>query len=660
MTRTIRSLTVLSLLVWCFLPAEVWAYGRPVHGKITENAFNRLSLDFRARLGITTATNISGQTAQEWMVQGSQEEDNLLRPTCHFFDPVNESRLTIGRYPVCFSIVGTTRADWWALDPSRQSIGNGYDIVDARDHYKDAVLGPNLGSRKTALKHLFLALGHVMHLVEDMAQPEHTRNDQHLTFSNWFLNNGYKPSIYENWGDDWIAPANLNNGVSKVSFGGYPAVSFDTFESYFTTNQRTPDNRSIGRGMADFSNRSFVTQDTNYGDYNPRTQCEIYPEPRISDAYSRPKNTTYTVIRPDGTTTNVTVAEEIYSLDLYDPNVSFNVWDDFHTYLSSVDRETRTYDPQKRFYSLGDESYSSRANLLIPRATGYAAGLVNRFFSGKLDAAWTKNTTTGKWDVKITNLSTEKIGADAKIKAIYIASPSYFGRTNSDDTARILDDPIALLVPNFTGIAPSGGSVEIKGLSIPYLRDTDPVTQFERRIIIEGTLGKETGRVVSLVQNPIAVAKKSYDVDCWSGGRCMLHPAETDFEEVVLSGTGWSRECTFSDTLPSDATITAMKVNVQEVFVANSWTQIEQMAVKINTAQSLCCAAVQPAIIGVEAACNGANPTSYDFVFQLPSAVPYVKGGPNKLTIIGTGTNPGTEMWLIKARVDLTYERPVP
>jgi hypothetical protein len=660
--RPIRFIAALSTLILLVLPSDAWAYGRKVHGRITETAFSRLSVDFRARLGITATTSIAGQTAQEWMIQGSQEEDNFPRPICHFFDPVNKTRLTIGRYPgFCFSILGTNRADWWALDPSKQGVQNGSDIADAAAHYREAVLGPNPGSRAVGGKYLFLDLGHVVHLVEDMSQPEHTRNDQHLTYSNFFLNNGYKPSIYESWADDWIAPATKNAGVSKVSFNGYPVLSLDSFESYFTTDQRTPDDRSVGRGLADFANRSFVTQDTNYGDYSPRTQCEIYPEPRIADATMRSRDFSYSVYAPDGSIVLQKVREDVFSLLLLDDNVTFDPTDDFHSHYSSIDIETRRYDPSARFYSLSDESYNSRAQMLIPRATGYAAGLVQRFFSGKLDAAWTKNPTTGKWDVKITNLGSEKIGADARIKVIYLAAPSYFGYGNSDDTARILDDPLAALVPNFAGIA-AGASVEIKGFSIPFLRGSDPITQFERRIVIEGTVGKDSGRVVSLVQNPIAITKKSYDLDCWSGGRCLLYagtPNETDFEEVSIGGGTWTRECTFTDTIPSNATITAMKANVQEIFVADSFSQTERMAVKINTAQSTCCQPIQASIVGLDHACF-ANPTSYDFVFPTPSIVPYVKGGTNKLTLIGTGDHPGTSMWLIRARVDLTYEVPIP
>jgi len=651
MTRRIHFVITAFVLVGLFLhPSDAAAYGRKVHARITGHAFDRLTVDFRARLGMTTTAE-----AKDWMSEGSKEEDDFPRPLCHFFDPVHQSKLTIGYYPICFSVPGSTRADWWALEPTLQGIQNGSDIVDAREHYKSAVLGPNPGARGSGQKFLFLALGHVVHVIQDMAQPEHTRNDQHLTFSHRFLRNGYRPSIYETWSDSNLVTA------PPAMFSGYPTLSLATFGAYFTTNQRTADDRSIGRGLADFSNRSFVTQDTNYGDYSPRTACEVFPEPRITDAVLWKDKGTYPVILADGSRVNKTVLEDVYSLKLFDSNVSIPLNDPNHTHLSSIDIETRRYDPAARFYSLSEKSYASRAGFLMPRAVGYSAGIIERFFSGKLDAKWTKNTTTGKWDVKITNLGSQAIGADAKIKAIYIAAPSYFGRSTQDDTARIFDDPISTLVPGFAGISAFGGTVDIKGFSIPFLKGNDPVNQFERRIVIEGTLGTEAGRLVSLVQSPIVTATKSYELACWSGGPCKLWNGSEyslDFEVIPITGTFWTRECTFTDTLPADATITGLKVNVTNAFVANAWTNVEQMAVKINATQSIA-QSVPAVLVGTDHLCN-ANYIGSNFTFSSPSAAQYLKGGVNKLTVIGAGSNAGSLMLLIHARVDVTYERPMP
>jgi hypothetical protein len=42
--------------------------------------------------------------------------------------------------------------------------------------YRNAILGPNAGARDASLAELFTSFGHIVHLVQDMAQPEHTRN----------------------------------------------------------------------------------------------------------------------------------------------------------------------------------------------------------------------------------------------------------------------------------------------------------------------------------------------------------------------------------------------------------------------------------------------------------------------------------------------------
>jgi len=176
--------------------------------------------------------------------------------------------------------------------------------------------------------------------------------------------------------------------------------------------------------------------------------------------------------------------------------------DPFHTFLSSVDLETRQLvAPDK--YSLGDASYLTRASMLIPRAVGYSAGYIDHFFRGKINVVWTPNRF-GTYDVTVTNLSREKIGADARIRAVYAPGSSYLGINT--DTAVLLDNPIVYYASGFNGLGQQA-SVTIPNIPIFGLQPGDSVNDFERRVVIEGTLGSEYNDVIGLVQHkpaPIA------------------------------------------------------------------------------------------------------------------------------------------------------------
>lgn len=260
----------------------------------------------------------------------------------------------------------------------------------------------------------------------------------------------------------------------------------------------------VGKGMADFSNRSFVTQDTNYGDEDSFGKCYSYKDaPLLIDAARRvEKDVVYGLVDEDMNPFTITVDEDIYTSFPSDGYTGNQEQDPFHTYLSALDLETKKYGVAT--FSLSDGSYLSRASMLIPRAVGYSAGILNHFFRGKISVGWKPVGASGMYDMTLTNLSNEAIGADAKVEAVFRADTVYMG-DNGDgyDTGRIVKDELSVLVPGFTGLAP-GQSATIHGL-LPFgLKAGDSLTKFERRIAITGTLGNTPDEVIGLVQPPVS------------------------------------------------------------------------------------------------------------------------------------------------------------
>ena len=118
------------------------------------------------------------------------QDDKLNRPGNHFYDPIYDRPLT-----VAFGL--GEKAPNWGLGtlnfpanppPPDAARRNHCTVLDAREAMYRALTGKRNGNTDVATTKdernkywatTFRALGDVVHLVEDMGQPQHTRNDAH-------------------------------------------------------------------------------------------------------------------------------------------------------------------------------------------------------------------------------------------------------------------------------------------------------------------------------------------------------------------------------------------------------------------------------------------------------------------------------------------------
>jgi len=148
-----------------------------------------------------------------WFLRGAVREDDIcgrgipsycdgpdlgeVRVFNHFFDPLYDRPLTVaiewGEKATDW-ITGTTNA--YANPPVENTTrDNHFSWIDAneamfraltgRSTAGDTDIGPGKTTATEAVRRAywataFRALGDVLHIVQDMAQPQHTRNDQHL------------------------------------------------------------------------------------------------------------------------------------------------------------------------------------------------------------------------------------------------------------------------------------------------------------------------------------------------------------------------------------------------------------------------------------------------------------------------------------------------
>jgi len=498
MKRTIS----LGLLATLFLTTPAWAYKEQIHRVVSKKAFDAMTASLKPHLGIDKTTLVGGEQLRVLVGQGAYDEDDFPNSLNHFFDPENDAPLSV---PTLFCLPQGATARDWALG----GLGNQFTTTNARQYYEAALMAPNQAVRDINLRLLFLSLGHSIHLVQDMAQPEHVRNDQHLVFMG--VQYGYPvASLYEEWG-----LVNLLGANPTVPYNGYPNVNLPRSSDYFASADR--------RGLAQFANNFFVTQDTNYDDEQQIGKCEYYSSPKIADAVPRTEVVNEAVRDSFGGIYVLPISERIYTSWPWDSYLKEQETDPDHTFLSSLDLETRFLTGTPKF-SLADASLQTRAGLLIPRAVGYSAGYLDHFFRGSIAVDWTRNNNTGLYNIKITNTSAEAVAPDAIIRAVYVPGSNYTGFGSGNDIVVILNGPLASYAPGFAGLPP-GGMTEIPAFSIPYLKSGDTVTSFERRVVIRGRLGEEDNDIVGLVQ-----------AGCGNSGLCM---------EITWDGTFFVAEAAY-------------------------------------------------------------------------------------------------------------------
>ena len=361
-----------------------------------------------------------------WLMYGAiREDDNpnedpptpqdvapgLRRPLHHFYDPLFDRPLT---YPGLFVIEGDVRKnpDWaiGSMDSFHDSDTpefrrrNTFSVFDAREAmfraltlmsydgsgYSDLAGSLDTASsertRQTYWATTFRALGDILHLNQDMAQPQHTRNEPH---SGKFCPTvkvcltGHT-SVYEKYIDARaLGKKSFNTrkpfsttvplSAQALQIDSYPIPAFANYTDYWST---APGNQFVqGKGLADYSNRGFFTAAKNLDSME-------YPFPShfTSDYTIR----SFTPTKWDGSAPSDPTPVHVYYGAVDDawqqstatdvPLTTFSVWDQFLT--------TSTGTPA---YSLNRVNYDAMAALLLPRAVAYSAGLINFFFRGRID-----------------------------------------------------------------------------------------------------------------------------------------------------------------------------------------------------------------------------------------------------------------------------------
>ncbi|EDN69963.1 conserved hypothetical protein, secreted [Beggiatoa sp. PS] len=377
-------------LISC-LPGYILGYELETHATISQEA-TKLSvlgtnkkvlqnLGFTSKLDNLFFPNGEGEVKKllEVIGDGARFEDNWPRFFNHFYDPIKK----LGLYGFWN---GAASPNWaideegslWPSSPKDQD----FSLKDGRDYLYQALTLPNATEREKNFGLFFRTLGHVTHHIADMAQPQHTRNDGHA-FGDNVLYEGYTEKV-------------VDDKNRTLPYSGYAPVEFSQARNYWYTD--------TGQGLADYSNRGFVSADTNF-------DTSYYADPKpLRDNNGQIKTIKKSIQAlfdeqglplPDGIDEKPQAVMEFVSNlveDKYQPSSAINYRAASYS-IFAADLEGYNYcdanadDPSKpaeftqicKLYTLNRFNFDAAHKLLIPRAVGYGAGLINHFFRGKLE-----------------------------------------------------------------------------------------------------------------------------------------------------------------------------------------------------------------------------------------------------------------------------------
>jgi len=343
--KLIKSFLLVILLIFSLGPYKVFAYGTETHAALTQEIAKFYNQYFPEKK-LTNSEILL-------LMDGSRQEDNPPRWMNHFYDPVNNSGLHFGGI-VWYSskewaqnqdaqisalynpAINSTLATFYAIADPKQLIATDFTWQRAIQDYVS-------GDKERSLK----ALGHILHLLEDITVPAHTRDDPHPDIEVLGYDFG-NPDSYEVWTKKFT-PENLNLS-DKIKTK--KLVNLDDINSYF--NQ-----------LASYTNSHFYSDD--------RIGTTWYPAPiPLPEESVIIGDFRYNVNRDE---------EGIYNLSAQPKPTSI---------FSSINGII-TLTPEGNDLVLQD--YWS---LLSTKAVQYGAGVINLFFQEAEAAKNKQNTTQSK------------------------------------------------------------------------------------------------------------------------------------------------------------------------------------------------------------------------------------------------------------------------
>ncbi len=366
--QQILSFTVCSLFVLIcglFLPTSGWAWERNTHEELTEQAIRTMEADLNSylinNLGLESGlgASVKGGTPRELMIQGSNTEDDGVRFLNHFHYPISNVGLTGP---------GESAIKWSLRSKEAQWFGEFWSWNDAREYYFKALTSETKADRDIYWGKTFRALGQVMHLLQDSANPSHVRDDPHP------FDDGLHDFMAQRSVGSYIGGGIFFPDLSMLEQAGSAGPNGEPFANLFDRDiyQGSAPEATLGTdiGVTEYTNANFFSDDTipfqvfGTPSHNFPSLSELIPA-----TGPFPSGEAYLALLRLGSPVDSRARVAKYTGNQALAKFS----------LSNLSLELIGQ------LQLDNAVYDAYASHLIPRAVGYSAAVLDYFFRGELD-----------------------------------------------------------------------------------------------------------------------------------------------------------------------------------------------------------------------------------------------------------------------------------
>jgi hypothetical protein len=495
---------------------------------------------------------------RDGVVWGAWFEDEVRWDVAfrHFFDPQWSTSLDgVGRGltvpdswvvaplppPQTFKVLGARSPDW-ILEYRIEDPSQYYSFKKAQQQLKAALTSYYPEDRTKALGMTFQSLGHIVHHIQDMAQPQHVRNEPHIHDPGGHKEIRFPASVYE-----LHTEANFNRTLDaklRKQWPTYAVPSFPRVSDYWFSSG--PNRFS---GMADFTARNFITFNTGFKQNSSASGPSVV---NLTDEFPLPNGTNF-----DGSPMRVELRTGLVKdvKGQFVQGQAMYVIGKVHDGLSGIDTLDQRLAIEsgttaglslnsKKRYSWDDPSlWEDNQKILLPRAVAFSAGLINHFFRGSVKFARKSGLT---WTV--TNSSQFSMSGTY---SVYASLSTGAG-----------DMRVPMSSAAYSMNLAAGQSVDIT------LPGEPPQGTRELVLLFEGTVGSEPERVTGVVVPYTASPPSTPVTACGaSGGYFSDDPIRHNFGNQTSYYVGGKKIVDSVVNLGDTVGTVAMSVWFQEALV---------------------------------------------------------------------------------------------
>ena len=553
---------------------DLFGHEQVVHEAITKHAVDSVSQDpeFASFLQVIASDDRTLDDAKSKMGFGSYHEDDDAkhdpvggnRSLNHFYNPItgkglSESPIIGGSDPIgrnSFEWASTFNEAGVNVFPyiiNNKDTKNIWSWQNARDYEWLGLTETNQLARQTNVDNMFHAVGQVMHLLQDASQPQHVRNEQHLTFD-WVKTPWRSP--IEHYGKENINKLNYSHTILDWRNCGFTKMEdFWTRHFYSGANSSAlvadasaSGTSSVRLGMAEFANGNFLGARHLFPEYFNHKDIEYFPYP------SRNTSTDYQAVKSNplsGLQTNkLANGQEVKSIYVRKTGDGISINHICRVNYLGLKTISGLLTGGTPYCTINDDNVlKDYHDVLIPKAVAYSAGLLDYYFRGTMDVGVTNNSD-GTFALQVTNTSSQDFSSGSFFLLQETNGIRAFVQTN-----------------DLSGTLPSGSNLTI---------NCSCVSQETKCILVyRGTIGVDgDNHALDPVDDQIAIAVKTFTLEPPAMSNLTWTVTYSE-DGASLSGSGGSATMTAASSGTGDSSVGSQVYGVSSDFFVCSSAAIQ-------------------------------------------------------------------------------------